>query len=191
MEIIVDGKGHIIDDEGYVNVEAKHFSLSKLRAGSTATVTATLTQITTTTAVVRDGTNTVQYKEKSGFEVPNVKPTGIVLSILKSVYGSPVKETVKTTQYTSSASGEGTYNFKQPYTDHKFVSGNRTFEVRTKGSVLFKKGHPNEMALKWSSKNYYISDARYSVAVITGSFEAEKSLLLRVIITSALALTAV
>lgn len=67
LEIIVDGKGHIIDDEGYVNVEAKHFSLSKLRAGSTATVTATLTQITTTTAVVRDGTNTVQYKEKSGF----------------------------------------------------------------------------------------------------------------------------
>ena len=130
MEVIVDGKGHIIDDEGYVNVEAKHFSLSKLRVGSTAKVVAILHQTTTTTAVVKDGTNIVRYKEKSGFEVLNAKPTGVVLSVLKSVYGSPAKETDKTTQYTSSASGEGTYNFKQPYTDHKFVSGNRTFEVR-------------------------------------------------------------
>ena len=130
MEIIVDGKGHIIDDEGYVNVEAKHFSLSKLPMGSTAKVVAVLHYPTTINKYISTGNNTIQYKEKSGFEVLNAKPTGIVLSVLKSVYGSPVKETVKTAKYTSNASGEGTYNFKQPYTDHKFTSGKRTFEVR-------------------------------------------------------------
>lgn len=60
----------------------------------------------------------------------NAKPTGIVLSVLKSIYDSPVKEIDKSTKYTSNASGEGTYNFKQPYTDHKFTSGKMTFEVR-------------------------------------------------------------
>ncbi|MBR1548556.1 MAG: hypothetical protein IJ637_07520 [Prevotella sp.] len=132
MDMVVDGNTYTVDDEGYINYEAPHFSLSKIKVAATAVVpTLAMTRIATTDVAIREGANKLNYTEKAGFEVLDAaKPTGIVMKILQSVYGKWVEEVPYIVDYSSTATGNGTIEVTQPYKDIVFKSGKKTFKIR-------------------------------------------------------------
>jgi hypothetical protein len=135
MQVAVNGVPYIVDNDGFVEFKAKHFSTYTLTIlGTVVTYTPGKKQISSSTIELKTGENEFKYNMYQGMETSE---TGAPLSLLVSILGEPQVEVVEGTgSFNSTAAGTATLTIEQEYLDVTVQSNTETCSARVWGEAV-------------------------------------------------------
>jgi hypothetical protein len=134
MEVFVEDKMYVVDEDGYVSFETPHFSTWIIKGKVKYTQQETGVEVEgPTTYTFQKGPNKIDVDFKTGWEViSGSKMTSTIKKKISKIktFGKYYRERTATVTYTASQSGTGTVTLKQAWTDYKVLYGSKNFVIR-------------------------------------------------------------
>ena len=135
LMVAVNGVNYIVDNDGFVEFKAKHFSTYTITIlGRVVSFTPGKKQISSSTLELKAGENEFKYNMYQGIETSE---TGAALYLLASILGNPQMEVVEGTgSFNSTAAGTATLTIEQEYLDVTVQSNTKTFSAKVWGEAV-------------------------------------------------------
>ena len=135
LEVAVNGVNYIVDNDGFVEFKAKHFSTYTITIlGKIVTLTESTKLLSSSDIDLKAGDNEFTYTMNKGI-VTSAK--GAALKFLTSFLGNVQEEVVEETgSFNSTAAGKATLKIEQKYLDVTVQSNKKTFSARVWGEVV-------------------------------------------------------
>ena len=135
LMVAVNGVNYIVDNDGFVEFKAKHFSTYTITIlGKIVTFTEGKKQISSKSIDLTAGENEFTYEMNQGMVTSE---TGVALQFLTSIFGNIQEKVVEMTgSFNSTAAGTATLTIEQEYLDVTVQSNTKTFSARVWGEAV-------------------------------------------------------